>query len=241
MWENMYSVVNCESHIQLFGFVHLTVFSITMIISYLISKYKLNAESFIKLFLLTTLCSHMLLYAWYYMNPLETIFEKGLPFYTCRMTLYLLIAGILFDKKSCLKLGVYWGFFGGLAGLVFPTMFKYPFPHIQTITVFMLHSSIFITGTYYLFVKKIGMNKQDLKNCSICTLIFLIFVTIFNIIVGSNYSATTRMPAHLINFGINVPTSFCSIAVISGYLLVIFLLYLLVNDYKYEKVKVKDE
>ena len=119
--------------------------------------------------------------------------------------------------------------------MIFPTIFKHPFPHIQTITVLLLHSNITLAGTYYLFVEKIGMTKQELIKCCVWTTLFLIFVSVFNIITGSNYAATTRLPAHLINFGINVPASLCSITVISGYLFITVCEYLLINDYRWGK------
>lgn len=239
MLEIIFSTTPCENMINLFGITHLSITTISVITAILIVKHKMNLNFIIKASTIIVFILHLMVYVWYHFSP-ESFIVKGLPLYTCRMTMYLLMFGIFFNNKFCLKLGNYWGFFGGIAGLILPTMFKYPFPHILQISTFTLHVYIFLVSTYYLFVERIGMNKKDLKMCCLCTVSFLIVITIINGILGSNYSATFKMPAHLINFGFNIPVGTCAIVVILGYLAAIFTQYKLVNKYEekmLEKVK----
>lgn len=228
MLETLFSVVPCESQIHLFGLVHLTFLVSSIILAFFMIKYKKESVFLEKLSTLIVLGMHLILYGWYYFSS-ESFIIKALPLYTCRMVLYLYIGGIFFKNKFCLKLATYWGFFGGIAGLLLPTMFKYPFPHILQITTLMLHVYIFLLSTNYLFVKKIGMDKEDTKMCSICTVGFLMFTTVFNMIFGSNYTSTFKMPAHLINFGFKVPTGLCFTVVTVGYLIAIFIQHIVVE------------
>ena len=115
--------------------------------------------------------------------------------------------------------------------MLLPTIFDYPFPHVLQITTFYLHIYLFLISTYYLFVKKIGMDKKDLKMCSKFTVWFLAFVTAVNVKLGSNYSATLKMPGVLLKLGISFPIGFCFIVVTVGYLVAIYLEYKLINKY----------
>jgi uncharacterized membrane protein YwaF len=146
------------------------------------------------------------------------------------MVLWLFVLGIFFKKEKCLKLATYWGVYGGIAGLVFPTVFKYPFPHILQIATIVLHIYIFLIGSYYLFVKKIGMTLKDTVWCSLITASYILIISILNSFLGTNYISTTRMPAHLINYvGLNLPDWLCLPAVILGYIAVTFFQYWAAN------------
>jgi uncharacterized membrane protein YwaF len=139
------------------------------------------------------------------------------------MVLWLFVLGIFFKKEKCLKLATYWGVYGGIAGLIFPTVFKYPFPHILQIATVTLHVYIFLVSSYYLFVRKIGMTLKDTIWCSTFTAVYILVISIFNGIFGTNYISTTKMPAHLINYvGLNLPDWLCLPSVIVGYVLATF-------------------
>jgi hypothetical integral membrane protein (TIGR02206 family) len=170
------------------------------------------------------------LYGWYIIGP-ESLLLKALPLYTCRIVLYLFAIGLFFNNKFCLKLGSYWGFYGGLAGLFFPTIFNYQFPHILQTTTVMLHIYIMLMSGNYLFVKNIGSTKSDVKCCCVITTVLLTFNTIINFIFGTNYTSTTRMPLQLIKVGINVPSYLCLLAVVVGYLLVTIFQHIVINNY----------
>ena len=230
MLETLFSTVPCESQIHLFGLVHLLVITRSIISAFLIIKYKKESILLEKLSTLIILGMQLILYGWYYFSP-EKFIIMALPLYTCRLVLYLYIGGIFFKNKFCLKLATYWGFFGGIAGLLFPVIFDYPFPHVLQITTFMLHTYIFLMSTNYLFVKKIGMNKEDTMMCCKCTVSFLIFTTVFNIILGSNYMSTLGTTIQLSNFIFKVPTILCFITVTVGYLIAIFIQHKIVEKY----------
>lgn len=216
----MFSIVSTPSNIHLFGVIHLLVLVTGLVTAYLIIRRNKTSKIFEILPTIIMLIAYICLYTWYYFSP-ESFLLKGLPLYTCRIAVYILAIGIFFNKKQCLKLGVYWGLFGGFFGLLLPTIFDYSFPHILQISTFYLHIYLFTTAVYYLFVKKIGMNKEDLRMCCKSTIIFLSLAHIVNIILNTNYVATFKMPGVLLKFGINFPSSLCFLIVVTGYLIAI--------------------
>lgn len=222
----------CEPQIHIFSWYHLLIFlGVFGVFHIIIHNQKVNkfTEFMARFSTILILILQLILYGWYIISP-ESLFLKGLPLYTCRLTLFLFVIGIFFKKEKCLKLASYWGVYGGIAGLIFPTVFKYPFPHILQITTFALHIYIFLLGSYYLFVKKIGMSLKESHWCCKITSMLIIFNSIFNSIFDTNYISTRRMPAHLINYlGMNLPDFLCLPSVIIGYIIVTYFQYYVVN------------
>ena len=234
----LFSVVQCEPEITLFGFYHIMVLIVSFTSFWAILHYKPKFDKFEKVAKVSTvlvIALHVILYTWYHFSP-ENMLLKGLPLYTCRLVMYLYVPGIFFNKEKYLKLAAYWGFYGGIAGLIFPTVFKYPFPHIIQISTVMLHIYIFLVSGYYLFVKHIGATEQDTISCCKVTVALLTFNTILNIFLGTNYTSTFRMPQHLINSGINLPDFLCYPAVVVGYIVVTIFQYWVINKFEGKEI-----
>lgn len=221
----MFATKQVEPILHLFGWYHILIFLAAFaVFHYMNHTQKINkyTEFLVRASTIFVVILQIILYIWYWLGP-ESLFLKGLPLYTCRMVLWLFVLGIFFKKEKCLKLATYWGVYGGIAGLVFPTVFKYPFPHILQITTIVLHVYIFLVGAYYLFVKRIGMNLKESAWCCKITAGLILFNSIFNAIFETNYISTRRMPAHLINYlGMNLPDFLCLPAVIFGYIAVTY-------------------
>ena len=229
MMRCMFATIQSESGLQLLGLWHICLLVGSFTFLNWMVKYQKQNIFIEKISTLFILGLQIMLYGWYIIGP-ESLFLKGLPLYTCRIVLYLFTIGIFCNNKFCLKLGSYWGFYGGIAGLIFPTVFKYPFPHILQITTFALHIYIFLLGSYYLFVKKIGMNLKESTWCCKITAGLIMFNAVFNAIFETNYISTRRMPAHLINYiGLNLPDWLCLPSVIIGYIIVTYFQYWAVN------------
>lgn len=240
MLEQLFSIVPTEATIRTFGITHLIIVFIGLLIAYTVAKSNKKGTKPIKFFTVIMLLMYVGYYTWHYYSPLSII-KIALPLYTCRISIYLLALGILFNVKPALKLGVYWSFFGGFCGLLFPTIFDYPFPHFLQINNFYLHIYIFTVATYYLFVEKIGMTKKDTINCGICTAVFLTIAHVTNMILGSNYSATMRTAGALSHLGVFIPPNICLIATIIGYLIGIIVQYKLVNKLINNKEAAKND
>lgn len=234
MLNSIFSIVPSGETISMFGLTHLSSLFIGLIMAYFIIKRNKENDFLIKLSTIGMLLIFICFYAWYHFSPLN-IFVKALPLYTCRLSAILLAIGIFCKHQSSLKLGSYWGLFGGFFGLICPTIYEYPFPHLLQIYNFYLHLYVFLVSTYYIFVKRIGMNKKETKSCCISTGIFLAVAHITNIMLGSNYSSTLSTPSGLLKLGITIPTSVCLTLTISSYLIAIVLQYKLIK--KYEEIK----
>ena len=222
----LFAFEKCEPILHLFSWYHLLIFFGSFaVFHYINHMQKINkyTEFIAKASTICMAILQVILYIWYLLSPIESLFLKGLPLYTCRMVLWLFVCGQFFGMKKCLKLATYWGVYGGIAGLLFPTIFHYPVPHILQIATIVLHIYIFLLGSYYLFVKKIGMTLKDSHWCVRITTGLIIFNAIFNSIFGTNYISTNRMPAHLVNYlGMNLPDFLCLPAVIIGYIAVTY-------------------
>ena len=237
----VFAMEQCEPTIHIFSWYHLLLFlGVFAVFHYMIHFQRINerTELMARISTIFMLVLQFILYGWYIIAP-ESLFLKALPLYTCRMTLFLFAIGIFFNKEKCLKLASYWGVYGGIAGLVFPTVFKYPFPHILQMATVILHIYIFLLGSYYLFIKNIGMNLKETSWCCKITTGLIVFNAVFNVIFETNYISTRRMPAHLINYlGMNLPDWLCLPSVIIGYIAVTYFQYWVVNKtIKYYEIK----
>ena len=237
----LFATEECKPVLSLFSWYHILLFLIVIgIFHYMNHKQIVNdkTERMARVSTILMTILQIVCYIWYLCSDLS-FFKLALPLYTCRIALYLFIAGIFFNKEKSLKLASYYGVYGGISGVVFPTIFKYPFPHILQITTIVLHIYIFLLGAYYLFVKKIGMNLSETKWCCKITIGFILFNAVFNTIFDTNYISTRRIPMSLINtFGINLPDFLCLPAVIIGYVAVTYFQYWALNktiEYMEEK------
>lgn len=221
----LFAIEQCTPQIHIFSWYHAVLFFGAFALFHIIihnQNDSLKRDRIAKICTIFMLILQFILYGWYIVSP-ESLILKGLPLYTCRLVLYLFVLGQFFGKERCLKLATYWGLYGGIAGLVFPTIFKYPFPHILQIATVTLHVYIFLVSSYYLFVRKIGMTLKDTIWCATFTTVYILVISIFNGIFGTNYISTTKMPAHLINYvGLNLPDWLCLPCVIVGYVFVTF-------------------
>lgn len=234
MLNSIFSTVPSESGISLFGAVHITILLISIILCFAVIKINKESKLFERLTTLIITIIHICLYTWYCFS-VENFITKGLPLHSCRMALILLIIGIFFKKDFLLKIGSYWGLFGGFGGLLLPTIEKYAFPHILQISSFSLHVYLLVISVYNLFVKKIGMTKRELIVGNTFTVLFLAFTFIVNMIVGSHYSYTSRMPSALLKMGISFPPVVCFLIVTTFYVVLECAEYMLLNSSKKAK------
>lgn len=228
-----FAMEKCEPQISIFGIYHIVLFLASFAaFHYIIIKQdnSKKADTIAKVSTLLMLVLQLVTYAWYIITPSEDFFLKALPLYTCRMTLYLFVLGQFFGMKKCLRLATYWGVYGGVSGLTIPTVFHYPFPHVLQVATFILHVYIFLVGSYYLFVKKIGMDLNDCKWCIKITTGLILFNAVFNYIFGTNYISTRFIPYSITSLiGFTLPNWLCMPAVILAYIAVTYFQYWAAN------------
>lgn len=229
MFDVIFSTVKGEAGFHLFNTTHIMIMVISAILAYVVVKVNKVSRKFEILLTIGILFILACLYIWYIIGDPEELITRGLPLHTCRFGIILLSIGIFFKKDKLIKLGSYWGLFGGSLGMMMPAIDRYPFPHILHITSFAMHVYLLLIAVYMLFVKKIGMNKDDYKMCVKYTSLFLISTFIINLILGSHYSYTTRMPSALMKLGFIFPHIVCFIIVMVFYMVLGYVEYKLLN------------
>ncbi|MGL5327639.1 MAG: TIGR02206 family membrane protein, partial [Peptostreptococcaceae bacterium] len=101
---------------------------------------------------------------------------------------------LIFNKHNLMKIGGYWGILGSVLALLMPSPDPFLFPHITLVSFFIGHLLLLWGSIYVLVIKKIGMNKLDLKNILLFTNVYCVAMYIINYIVGSNYGYMSASP-----------------------------------------------
>lgn len=238
MFDIIFSTVRGDAGFHLFSAGHIAITITSLILACIVVKINKVSRKFEIGMTIGILFILTCLYVWYINSDLEEFIFRGLPLHTCRFGIILLSIGIFFKKDTLVKLGSYWGLFGGSLGMIMPAIDKYAFPHILHITSFAMHIYLLLIAVYMLFVKKIGMNKDDYKMCIKFTSGFLTFTFIINLLLGSHYSYTTRMPLALMKLGFTFPPIVCFVLVIAFYMILGILEYALLNFKNKKKQRV---
>lgn len=196
MFNTIFDTVQRQDSFTIFSTGHIFVLLIAILATFILFKFNKQNKTFEIISSLILIIDQICLYGWYYFSS-ESFLKRGLPLYTCRMAVVLIIVGIFSNKTILLKIGSYWGAIGSIIGLCFPTIsrYNYAFPHIIHISFILLHLYLLLMSLYILFIKKIGMNLKDFKIAINFTIIYHAFTFIFNIVFGSNYAYTTKLPS----------------------------------------------
>lgn len=238
MFDIIFSTVRGDAGFHLFSAGHIAIMITSLILACIVVKINKVSRKFEIGMTIGILFILACLYVWYINSDPEEFIFRGLPLHTCRFGIILLSIGIFFKKDTLIKLGSYWGLFGGSLGMMMPAIDKYAFPHILHITSFAMHIYLLLIAVYMLFVKKIGMNKDDYKMCIKFTSGFLTFTFIINLLLDSHYSYTTRMPLALMKLGFTFPPIVCFVLVIAFYMILGILEYALLNFKNKKKQRV---
>jgi len=164
-------------------------------------------------------------YSWYLFRQ-NNLLQDGLPLYHCSIAIILIIIGTIFRKDTLIKFGSYWGLFGSVFGILFPTCFQFSFPHITQLSHFSCHIFLLLMSTYYLFVNNLGMTKNDYKKSIIFTICYNVLVFNFNLIFCSNYAFVNELPFDIC---IEVSPIICLLLISLLFIIMISLEYKLIN------------
>ncbi|MDO4778241.1 MAG: TIGR02206 family membrane protein [Tissierellia bacterium] len=173
--------------LPLFGKVHITLLFVWLIGMILISVFsekirlKFKNNLFLKLLVGILLVDQIVLYAWQFGSGFFR-FDISLPLYHCRISVFLMIIGVFFDKKWAKSVGLYWGILGTVMAMILPDLYKFSYPHYTNFQFFIVHILLGYVSMYIIAVEMYNFPKKDLKFVLIFTNIFNISVTAFNLI-----------------------------------------------------------
>lgn len=214
-----------KSNFIIFGKLHLIILFVAVLVSVFIFAMKLE-NRMLELFIGSTLIiQQVILYTWYFTGKYNLL-KEGLPLFHCRIAIIFVGIGLVFNKKSLMKIGSYWGIFGSISALLLPGIDPFLFPHITQYSYFIGHLFLLWGSIYLLHVKKIGMSEMDLKNLIVFTTTYHLLMLIVNTILNSNYAYMNAPP---FNIGDGLNPLVYSLAVIMTFNIVLFIEYIFIN------------
>lgn len=204
-----------------FGPIHIFILLIAMLgCRYLLKKGKKNSKVE-KLIGSILIFQQVTLFTWY-ISSNYNVLKEGLPLYHCRIAIWLLGIGFIFNKDTLKRIGSVWGLVGSLAALTYPCLDPFIFPHITQFTFFIGHLFLLWGSVYCLYVERIVINKSNYKTLLVFTNVYHVLMYILNQILGSNYGYMRISP---IGIGNELPTMVYGVIVIGLFNIILKLMY----------------
>lgn len=143
-----------------------------------------------KLYALSGIALQLAMLAWYW--KAETLLQDGLPLYHCRIIIWIIGIGLLFNIQS--KLITWTSILGvafALPVLLIRDMNPYAFPHITGFYYILGHSAIFLMAVSYLRHYYVELASSTIISYTIG---LHLFIQLINLLLGSNYAYLRGLP-----------------------------------------------
>lgn len=120
--------------------------------------------------------------------------QKHLPLHMCSVLIWLGIY-MLFTKNYAIYEFVYFlGVGGALQAVITPEAGIYGFPHYRIFQTLTSHGTLVIAGVFMTVVVGFRPYWSSFKRIFMWTNIYMVMVTIINVLINSNYLYTLRKP-----------------------------------------------
>jgi len=149
--------------------------------------------------------------------------QEDLPVHVCRVLAIATPVVIWYNKRYWMRIFYFWILAGTLNANITPDV-EYTFPHWTYFNYWMVHSFLVIIPMYYVFVFKMKITFNDLKNAFWMANIFLISTYFINVVLGSNYMYSRAKPPAATILDVMGPWP---VYLITGQLLALILFFLL--------------
>lgn len=233
--------------LQLFGVVHLflLLFYLVGLLGIYNKKFGLNDEKindkFLKSMTLILLIDQVILYLWQFISGYFN-FEQSIPLFHCRIAVWLLIIGILFEKQFLKTVGIYLSFLGSVVAMVMPDLYSFSFPHYTNFQFFLVHILLGWIVMDLIKIKKEKIDLKSLKSSIIFINLFNIFLVCFNLIFlekypSINYGYMLRMPDGFRNIFSMKQHILGIVALFNLLMYVIYFLLILIQGGNFEKTE----
>ncbi len=133
---------------------------------------------------------------WYITSEMPYI-QEGMPLYLCRLTFLITIFSFLTNFRKLDFVIIYQGSFGGLMAILVPDVSGYLFPHFFYINYFLTHALLLCAALVVLYGDDFVASKKQFINILIYNFTYVVFVSIVNEFLGTNYGYTSEPPASL--------------------------------------------
>ena len=183
---------------ELFGAQHVTVllilFSLILFLVVLRFLKDQRLNSIVAHAIAWALIVDEILYHIWNLHIGEWTLQKMLPLHLC--TIFVWLSAVMLWKKSyrIYEFAFFIGIGGALQAVLTPDIVEYSFPHYRFLQVFISHGCIILASLYMTFVENYRPTLKSLWRVFIAVNIYMVFVFVINLIVGSNYLYLMHKP-----------------------------------------------
>ncbi|MBN1700236.1 MAG: TIGR02206 family membrane protein [Spirochaetales bacterium] len=119
---------------------------------------------------------------------------ESLPLHLCGMAIILSPVMLIKKNYHLYEIIYFWGMAGAFQALLTPGDLHYGFPHYRFFQFFLSHALIVIACLYMTFVEGFRPKLSSVLKTIIVTNIYLVFIALFNLLVGGNYMFLCHPP-----------------------------------------------
>ena len=124
----------------------------------------------------------------------EWTIQTMLPFHLCSVLVWLCAYMLISKNRLVYEFAYLIGIAGALQAILTPDLGQYAFPHYRYFQVFISHGLIIISALYMTIVEGFRPTWQSVKKVAIYGNLYLLFVFILNLLIGSNYLFVAHKP-----------------------------------------------
>jgi len=182
----------------LFGPAHLTALGIVVLVNLSLLIVRRSSNQRLHTFIRYTLAgvlvlNRIALHAWLICYDQWSI-QWNLPLHLCSIFVWLSAYMLITKNYAVFEFAYFLGIGGALQPLLTPDTGIYGFPHFYAIQFFISHGGIVTAGVYLAVVEGYRPHWSSIKKVFIWGNIYLLFVTIINLLINSNYLYTLHKP-----------------------------------------------
>ncbi|MEN8171678.1 MAG: TIGR02206 family membrane protein [Chloroflexota bacterium] len=120
--------------------------------------------------------------------------QWNLPLHMCSLFVWLSAYMLITKSYLIFELAYFLGIAGALQALLTPDAGTYGFEHYYLIQFFIAHGSIIIASSYMAIVEGFRPTWRSIKKVFISVNIYLVFITVVNLAINSNYLYSLHKP-----------------------------------------------
>lgn len=189
--ENFVFPIFSQEHLILLSVVA-TVALLLVISSPALRKSRFN--NLIRYGIVTILIVHRIIRFTYYMASGQYTIQEYLPLHICHVGTFACIIALITRNRKAFSLAYFWGFIGGIVGILTPDIGYQNWPHITFFLFFTQHVIMPYGVLFLLFVDQMRPSSADLRFVLKFSLFFSSLMVLFNSLTGANYLYLREKP-----------------------------------------------
>ena len=144
------------------------------------------------------LTDQIVLYAWQFGSGFFQM-ALSLPLFHCRIAIWLLIIGVLGQRKTILRVGMCWGAAGALLAMLVPDLYNFRFPHYTNFQFFIGHMVMGWLIFHLLWHERERIGRHEIRAV-------VLISTLYNVaMLGVNIALRPHFPAANYGYMMELP------------------------------------